>query len=63
MAKMYHPSANGLKTDTQYLEMIQRNYPSIPLNVIKKIEKKYWNETEMNEKLREIEKEYNHEHI
>ena len=59
MAKIHHPSPNGLKTKTQYLEMLQRNYPSIPFQTIKKLEKQYWNETELNEKLRELENKNN----
>lgn len=44
---MNHPSPTGLKSDTQYLEMLSKNYPNVPMSTIKKVEKKYYNETEM----------------
>ena len=54
MKKVNHPSPNGLKSKTEYLEMLYRNYPNVPINTIKKIERKYFNETEMCEELKKL---------
>lgn len=51
MKKMNHPSPDGLKSKTQYIEMLCRNYPNVPVDTIKKVERKYFNETEMCEEL------------
>ena len=51
---MKHQSLNGLKTMEQYLDMLQKIYPNVPYENIKKIEKQYKNEAEMNERLRQI---------
>lgn len=50
--------ANGLRTIEEYLEMLELFYPNVPYKVIKEIEKKFKNESEMKEELERLNKIY-----
>jgi hypothetical protein len=47
-------SPNGLKSDTQYLEELHEMFPNVPYQTIKKLESRIFNETELKNKLREL---------
>lgn len=45
---------NGLRTIEEYLEVLERLYPNVPYEEIKKVEKKYKNESEMKDELNRL---------
>lgn len=44
----------GLRTIEQYLEVLEKLYPNVPYEIIKKVEKKYKNESEMRDELERL---------
>lgn len=58
MKKMNHPSLNGLKPMEQYLEELEKMYPNIPYQTIKKLESRIFNETELKAKIGKLNEKY-----
>ena len=58
MKRMNHPSLDGLKTKTQYLEELEYMYPNVPYQTIKKLESRIFNETELKNELDKLNKKY-----
>ena len=47
---------NGLKPIHEYWDKLSKMYPCVPFNVIKKLERSTFNETELKEKLNALNK-------